>query len=119
MLERLCARASRLFVFAHRLLAAYRRRLGEATSTSSSASEGGGGGGGGGGVGGGGGGVGVGGGGGDDEGVDRLKERLREALADLATERAARATAAARVVLEAELATIRAPDVRIPFVSTT
>ena len=79
VLERLCVRTSRLFVFAHRLLAAYRRRLGEATSTSSLASEvvvvvvG----------------VGVGGGGGDDdEGVDRLKERLREAFADLVVERA-------------------------------
>lgn len=90
VLERLRARTSRLFVFAHRLLAAYRRRLGEATSHAGSNP----------------GGINE-----DDEdgdSVSALRERLDAASRALADERAARATAAARVVsLEAELAKLR------------
>ena len=117
VLERLRARTSRLFTFAHKLLAAYRRRLGEkkdpeeeeeeeevgVESTHENNSQ-----------------KGRRGGGGDveDDDDDRLlslREKLKKALADLAAERAARATAAARVAsLEAELLSTRSPDARVP-----
>ena len=81
-LGRLRTRTSRLFAFARRLLAAYRQRLSENAAGTK-----------------------------NDGGVDDVadvRRRLDEALEELAKERAARATAAARVVsLQAELAAYR------------
>ena len=110
VLERLRVRTSRLFVFAHRLVASYRRRLEDATEAhqaesrrkAEARSK----------RGGGGGAAGV-------ATVSELHEELDEALDTLAAERAARVAAVAQVEsLEAELRRFRTP-MRVPSTLNT